>query len=242
MDAKPAKKEITCSACGEIGHTKTNKRCPKNPKVDHTKHDITRILQKKNKTEEELHQVKEYTRGLIKIDADTRRAQIEHGKLYGKTPRSHGLCQEASQGIMMLAFICVLKDMSCRQPDAGDLISDIYHLIEGKCVTCTNNAPGSCGGEQGWDTLAYLDATDFLNDGYKLWILRVPHTDERWDEFKPANKDKSKKLQRPRLNWKKIFAKFENDFKMIYEGSFDGIFTSPVTPQPATAPASPLSA
>jgi hypothetical protein len=231
MESKPAKKR-QCSACGEEGHTRKSKDCPNNPNVDHTKPDITRILKKRDKSEDDLLTIKNYTRGLIKIDADTRRAQIEHGELYGKIPRSHGLCQEGSQGIMMLAFNYVLNDPSCRQPDAGDLISDMYGLIEGKCVTSTNNAPGSCGGEQGWNTLCHLKA-NILNDHYKISILRIKHTDERWDEFKPANKDKSKKKERPRLNWKKIFAKFNDNFEHIYEGTFEGIFTPRAT-EPAS--------
>lgn len=231
MASKPAKK-INCTACGQEGHNKKSKDCPNNPNVDHTKLDITRILKKPNKSKEELNHVKECTRSLIQIDADTRRAQLDHGKSYGKTPRSHGLCQEASQGIMMMVFIHILEDSSCRQPDAGDLISDDYGRIEGKCVTSTNNAPGSCGGEQGWDTLCHLKA-DILKDHYRLSILRIKDTDDRWDEFKPANKDKSKKKERPRLNWEKIFAKFKDNIEVIYEGTFEGIFTPPVT-EPAS--------
>lgn len=116
MASKPAKK-INCTACGQEGHNKKSKDCPNNPNVDHTKLDITRILKKPNKSKEELNHVKECTRSLIQIDADTRRAQLDHGKSYGKTPRSHGLCQEASQGIMMMVFIheyvskCVSTDV-----------------------------------------------------------------------------------------------------------------------------------
>jgi hypothetical protein len=225
MSSQSSKKPVmTCGNCGGKGHNKKSKSCPENPNVDHSRVNITPILKKKERSEEEGQLIKEYVSDLIEGDKSTRKRQLEIGAKYGKTPRSYGLCQEASQGLVMLLYNHKLNDKTCRQPDSGDLISDIDGKIECKCKTSKNKAPGSCGGEQGWNTLIYVDGSGFQEDKYKVLKLPVPNTDNRWDQFKPANKDKSKKKERPRLNWDKIFAVFVDDFKVIYEGSFEDIF------------------
>ena len=213
---------------------RTNKRCPKYVQKDTSKPDIGRILKKKNRTNAEQQIVIEYARDLRKLALDHRKAQMELREKWGNyVGRLDGFSQELSQVILMLIYNHKLGDMTCRKAESGDLISDIYGLIECKCKTCTNNAPGSCGGKQHWDTLAYLNATEFSENKYSAWMLRMKDTDPRWDQFKRAEKNKGVDLVRPRLDWKKIEEVFKDDIEPIYEGSFEGIF-SDFTPQTAS--------
>jgi len=225
MSSEVSKKTvITCGGCGEKGHNRMSKACLKNPKVDRSKANVTEILMKKDKSADELNYLRKYFTAVVEADKAARERQVKIGEEFGKTPRSHGLSQEASQGIVMSTYHYQLNDMTCRQPKSGDLISDIDGKVECKAITCTNDAPGSCGSTQGWETMILLDATGFLEDRYRVMRLCIPDTDKRWDEFKRAKKNKDNKLVRPRLNWKKILAKFGDEFKVIYEGSFEGIF------------------
>lgn len=220
-----------CSACGETGHVKTNKGCPKYTEKDTSTPDIGRILKKKNRTNAEQQIVIEYTRDLLKLALDHRKAQMGlKGKWGDCVGRLDGFSQELSQATLMLIFNHRLDDMTCRKAEPGDLVSDIYKSTECKCKTCANNAPGSCGGKQHWDTLAYLNASGFSENKYSAWILRIKDTDPRWDQFKRAEKNKGVDLVRPRLDWKKIEEVFKDDIEPIYEGSFEGIF-SDFTPQ-----------
>jgi hypothetical protein len=214
-----------CGACGEEGHIKTSKKCPKHEYNTNPHPNIDRLLKKSNLTEEECLLARAYYKELIDEDVGHRKHQLEIGKKYGKTPRSQGMCQEASQGIIRQVFNNVLKDKTCRNPDSGDLVSDTKGKIECKVKTCKNNAPGSCGGKQGWDTFVFGDFSKYLEDRYKIMMIQIPDTDPKWDQFKPANKDISKKLIRPRLNWNEVLLAFKDDIEVIYEGSFDGIFT-----------------
>ena len=221
-----------CTACGETGHMKTNKRCPKYSEKDTSKPDIGRILKKKNRTNAEQQIVIEYAREHRKVALDHRKAQMELREKWGEEAggRLDGFSQELSQVILMLICNHRLGDMTCRKPESGDLISDIYESIECKCKTSATNAPGSCGGKQHWHTLAYLNATRCSEDKYSAWILRIKDTDPRWDQFKRAEKNRGVDLVRPRLDWKKIEEVFKDDIQLIYEGSFEGIFAD-LTPQ-----------
>jgi hypothetical protein len=227
MPSSSNKSPQTCHACGEKGHNKKSKNCSKNPNVDRSKPDYEAILKKKNKSKDELALVKEYVDSHLKVANTLRNMQKGLIQKYGKKcgGRLDGLSQELSETLIMLMYICQLDDPSCRMAESGDLDSDKDGHIECKSKASTNASPGSCGGDQHWDTLVHLDATGISEDKYRAWRLRIKDTDPRWDQFKPANKNKEKKLIRPRLNWKKIQEVFKDDIEIIYDGTFEGIFT-----------------
>jgi hypothetical protein len=189
---------------------------------------IEAILKKRDKGAEDLVIVRKYLSHHLTAAINHRNAQVELIKTWGKKcgGRLDGLSQELSETLIMAIYNCRLGDASCRMAESGDLESDRDGHIECKCKSCVNNAPGSCGGEQHWDTLVHLDATGILEDKYKAWRIRIKDTDVRWDVFKPANKNKDLKLIRPRLNWKKIQEVFKDSIEIIYEGSFEGIFNA----------------
>jgi hypothetical protein len=188
--------------------------------------DIKTILMKTNRNTDEQRLAEEYCRDHHKNYIANRKNQLELVKKYGKAGgRLDGLCQELSETLIMLVYNNVLGDKTCRKAETGDLLSDIDGRSECKSITTRTQAPGSCGGEQHWDTLVKLDATGILEDRIKVWRLRIKDTDERWDQFKPANKNRDLKLLRPRLVWKKIEEKFKDQIDIIYEGTFEGIFT-----------------
>jgi hypothetical protein len=220
MSSKASKKTVMkCDECEVTGHKSNNKMCTKHP--EH----IDYLLRKKDRSQSEQLIVIEFAKDHIQDALILRKMQIKRKEKWGKNGgRLDGLSQEASQVLIMLIYNHKLKDMSCRKPESGDLISEKDGRIECKCKSCQNNAPGSCGGEQHWDTLVFLDATGLLEDKYRVWRLKIKDTDPRWNKYKPANTDKTKKMVRPRLPWDKIEEDFKEDIEVIFEGTFEDIF------------------
>ena len=187
---------------------------------------IKAILMKKNRNTDEQRLVEEYCRDLHANFTVNRKNQLELVKKYGKAGgRIDGLSQELSESICMIIYNNRLNDNTCRKAETGDNHSDIDGRIEVKSKSTSTEAPGSCGSDQHWDTLNKLDVSGILEDRILLWRLRIKDTDERWDQFKPANKNRELKLVRPRLNWKKIEEEFKDEIQIIYDGTFEGIFT-----------------
>jgi hypothetical protein len=192
--------------------------------------DIKTILMKTNRNTQEQLVVEQYCRDHYTSFTVNRKNQLELVKKYGKAGgRIDGLSQELSETMCMIIYNNKLNDKTCRKAETGDIQSDIDGRIEVKSKSTNTDAPGSCGSDQHWDTLNKLDVSGIIEDRIKLWRLRIKDTDERWDQFKPANKNRDLKLVRPRLNWKKIEEEFKDEIQIIYEGTFEGIFTQQAT-------------
>ena len=199
----------------------TNKRCTKHPKF---KVNIGFLLRKKDRSPSEQEEVRKYATDQLVCFKTSLASQIELRNKWGtESCRLQGLSQELSEVMIMLVYNLILKDRTCRKREkCGDLISEHDGVIECKSKNSTNKAPGSCGGTQRWDTLVLLKKLK-EEDKYCVWRLKIKSEDEKWNVFKIANKDKTKKLVRPRLEWDTIEEHFKAEIETIFEGTFEDI-------------------
>ena len=107
----------------------------------------------------------------------------------------------------------------------GDLLSSIEGKQECKCFTSTG--PISFTPSSEWDSIYFLDATEWLNDCFKLYKFPYKRTSYEWKNIK-VNKnqtfeDQSLQGRRPRINWSGLYPQIKEKCDLIFEGSFEDI-------------------
>lgn len=107
----------------------------------------------------------------------------------------------------------------------GDLLSSIEGKQECKCFTSTG--PISFTPSSEWDSIYFLDATEWLNDCFKLYKFPYKRTSDEWKNIKVNKKqtfeDQSLQGRRPRINWSGLYPQIKEKCCLVFEGSFDDI-------------------
>jgi len=107
----------------------------------------------------------------------------------------------------------------------GDLLSSIEGKQECKCFTSTG--PISFTPSSEWDSIYFLDATNWLSDSFKLYKFPYKRTSDEWKNIK-VNKtqtfeDQSLQGRRPRINWSGLYPQIKENCSLLFEGSFEDI-------------------
>jgi len=107
----------------------------------------------------------------------------------------------------------------------GDLLSSIEGKQECKCFTSTG--PISFTPSSEWDSIYFLDATEWLNDSFKLYKFPYKRTSDEWKNIK-VNKnqtfeDQSLQGRRPRINWSGLYPQIKEKCCLVFQGSFEDI-------------------
>jgi hypothetical protein len=113
----------------------------------------------------------------------------------------------------------------------GDLHSEIEGRQEVKCFR--SNGPLSFTPSSDWEVIYFMDARDYLDNHFTVYRANIKRTSDKWSAIK-ANKtetfgEHAAAGRRPRLIWKSLNAQLDDCLEMVYEGSFEEVFT------PATA-------
>lgn len=105
-----------------------------------------------------------------------------------------------------------------------DLLSSKEGIQECKCFTSTG--PISFSPTSNWDCIYFLDATNWLNDTFKLYKHPYKRTTDEWRNIKISKSEtfeqQSNQGRRPRINWKGLYPQLIN-CELIFEGSFENI-------------------
>jgi hypothetical protein len=103
----------------------------------------------------------------------------------------------------------------------GDLFSDKRGQIECKCFT--SNGPISFSPKFSWGdgNLYFLDARDYQNDNYTLYLYTGSTKDFgkiKINKSQDMNSQMAEK-RRPRINWKELYPQIENKLKKVFDGN-----------------------
>jgi len=107
----------------------------------------------------------------------------------------------------------------------GDLLSSVEGKQECKCFTSTG--PISFTPSSEWDSIYFLDATEWLDNCFKLYKFPYKRTSNEWKNIK-VNKnqtfeDQSLQGRRPRINWSGLYPQIKEKCCLVFEGSFEDI-------------------
>jgi hypothetical protein len=131
----------------------------------------------------------------------------------------------------------------------ADLSGDLYETVKGlvkEVKAFTSDGPSSFGPKKIFDLMYFLDLRrifDPVNPILVLWEVNLSNRSEAWKSIQMNSdesfENKTTNGNRPHIAWESIKAQIDESspgtIKMLYEGSFEDIFTKP---EPATAPVS----
>jgi hypothetical protein len=116
---------------------------------------------------------------------------------------------------------------------SGDLVSEKEGTQECKCFT--SDGPPSFGPKEKWNVIYFLDARKWLDDSFECWRIPLANDSAEWKAIKMNKKknetheDQSNQGRRPRITWESLYPQISAHCTKIYSGSFEGIFTTPVS-------------
>ena len=108
----------------------------------------------------------------------------------------------------------------------GDLFSEKYGKQECKCFT--SDGPLSFSPTSDWNVIYFLDATKWIDNKFKLYMINCKKTSVIWSNIK-VNKnqtfqDQCLEKRRPHINWKTLYPQVEEYCNLIFDGTFNDIF------------------
>jgi len=113
----------------------------------------------------------------------------------------------------------------------GDLYSPKYDKtmpIEVKAFTSIG--PTQFGPNKKFSILYFLDMRNLFNNRITLWKVNLNDDSPEFQNIKVNKKETIKEQQlkgrRPRIGWEKIYNQIPEHCKVIYDGTFNSIFTS----------------
>ena len=118
-------------------------------------------------------------------------------------------------------------DNSCtRITPTGDLFSKKYGKLEIKCFSSIG--PSSFGPKCTWDKICFVDATEWLDNKYIIYMVNLSNSTDEWKNVKMNKKetfgDKCEKGQRPHMAWENIRKQIDpRHIEIIFDGSFEDI-------------------
>lgn len=127
-------------------------------------------------------------------------------------------------------FINKFERVKCVNSDVGDLckIIDFKKIrVEVKCFT--TNGPISFGPNEYWDEIYFLDASNFLNDEYKIYKADLSNTNSNFLNLKVSKLQtfgmQCSEKRRPRINFSFLKQQLDNhkEFSLVYSGSYENL-------------------
>lgn len=116
----------------------------------------------------------------------------------------------------------------------GDLYTNKYPIdFPPEVKAFTSDGPSQFGPTKKFGVLYFLDMRDWLNDKLVLWSVNLRSDSDNWKKIK-MNKTQTHEEQcaqgrRPHISWDKLYPQISDHCVKVYEGTFEGIFTQPIT-------------
>lgn len=140
--------------------------------------------------------------------------------------------EDISENIIKFA-IHKTGDKTCtwNHGKGGDLVAeheDKTVKIECKCFT--SSAPLSFTPSSIWETIYFMDATDWLENSFVIYKINLSNASDSWKQIK-VNKtqtmeDQTKQGRRPRITWYALYPQISDYCEKIYEGTFEELLST----------------
>jgi hypothetical protein len=160
----------------------------------------------------------------------------KRNKRLGLKSRLPNMPEEVSENIAKFIVQNHMNDQTALWPKGtkgkvklpGDLRSDSFGRLEVKCFTSTG--PISFGPTEAWDTLLFLDATDWRNDRFVMYGVSLANNDPLWEAVQISKKqtygDQCKAQRRPRIGWGALSPQITSNCTKVFDGTFDEVFVN----------------
>lgn len=219
--------------------------------IKNTKKEQAEALKKEKKEKKEQADALKKEKNIIKIDIFTseilrgcyyrfKNNYIEDTKLInsGIPIRHQNPPEHITENVVKFIIQNYDNDSSCEWAkcigQTGDLCSKKYPINSPPEVKAfTSHGPASFGPRKKFGVIYFLDMREWLNDTFTLWKVNVSNDSPEWNQIKMNKKqtlgDQCKEGKRPHISWDNIYSQIPDKCVKVYEGTFEGIFTPPVT-------------
>ena len=157
------------------------------------------------------------------------RTQIDLKELGLITRVGAGMPEHISENMIKFILQNKCDDASCTWRCSGDLISKKEGKQECKCFI--SDGPLSFGPTCKWNYIYFLDARQYLANKFTLYKIKLSNTSDQWKSIKvkknQSYEDQCKQGRRPRIGWKSLNPQIKDFTEIVFEGSFEDIFTQP---------------
>lgn len=170
----------------------------------------------------------EYSKQFVKNCKQINRISKKHKN----TIRSSAFPSYISEN-MIKWYIKKKEKRNCINPIKGDLVcippnNKNIIRIEVKCFS-HDTACSTFGPLEPWDELWFLDATNFLENQYKIYKCILSNKSQKWKRMRLFKKTREtynqrcKTGKRPHISFNNIIKKFPKDIIKVYEGKLEDI-------------------
>jgi len=164
-------------------------------------------------------------------------------KTYGLPIRHQNPPEDVTENITKNIIINYDNDHSCKWAKCikikgkkvkGDLWSEKYSIeFPPEVKAFTSDGPSSFGPRKKFGVIYFLDMRLWLNDTFILWRVNLRSDSDTWKKIKmnkiQTHEEKCEKGNRPHIAWCKLSPLISAHCVKVYEGTFEGIFTPPIT-------------
>jgi hypothetical protein len=155
------------------------------------------------------------------------RTQIDLKELGLITRVGAGMPEHISENMIKFILQNKCDDASCTWRCAGDLISKKEGKQECKCFI--SDGPLSFGPTCKWNFIYFLDSRKYSTNKFILYKINLTNTSDNWKSIKVKKnqtyEEQCKQGRRPRITWKSLYPQIKDYTEIVYEGSFEEIFT-----------------
>lgn len=153
--------------------------------------------------------------------------RLESCRRLGIKFRLPAIPEDISENIVKFIIHNHNDDRTCTWNCKGDLLSTKEGKQECKCFT--SDGPISFTPSSEWGIIYFLDARKWSSDKYTLYRVALLRTSDEWKNIRVKKTqtfhEQCQQGRRPRITWKSLYPQIAEHCQMVYEGTFDGIFT-----------------
>ena len=152
-------------------------------------------------------------------------SRIETSKALNIRIRLPGIPEDISENMIKMLIRKINGDDTCTWNCDGDLYSHIEKKQECKCFTSTG--PISFTPSSGWNVIYFLDATQWLDNKFKLYRLPLTYDSQIWQNIKINQKqtfsEQANAGRRPRIRWSALYPQISQYVEEMWTGGFEDI-------------------
>uniref|UniRef100_A0A6C0IJS1 Uncharacterized protein n=1 Tax=viral metagenome TaxID=1070528 RepID=A0A6C0IJS1_9ZZZZ len=146
--------------------------------------------------------------------------------------------EDITENIVKFIIINYDNDLTCKWAKSigkkGDIYSEKYTIESPPEVKAfTSDGPSSFGPKKKFGVIYFLDMRRWLADVFILWKVNVSNESPEWKQIKmnksQTHEEQCEEGRRPHISWDNIHSQISDKCVKVYEGTFEGIFTQPIT-------------
>lgn len=170
-----------------------------------------------------------YTRAILRRRLSAYKDMVEsvddtNKYLFERQIRLPNFPEDVSENIAKFALATHFDSTPIWEVERSDLEVD-GERVEVKAFV--SDGPSSFGHREPWDHLCFVDARNFRDNHFRVYLISIPNTHPDWMNLKITKRrtfaDKCKKKIRPRIKFDDVIKQIPQHIKLIFDGGLNDL-------------------